>query len=125
MPSNKSKLRLYADECFPFPSVTKLKSKGISIIHAHDIKNTGISDRQHLKISKRLNRVLITLDRDFLGYSPESLTDHPGVIVISAGTAVSVEIDKICEKMINRINPDFIKESLIVVTKVKITKKKL
>jgi hypothetical protein len=60
-----------------------------------------------------------------LGYSPESLTDHPGVIVISAGTAVSVEIDKICEKMINRINPDFIKESLIVVTKVKITKKKL
>jgi predicted nuclease of predicted toxin-antitoxin system len=104
--------------------VTKLKSKGISIIHAHDINKTGISDRQHLKISKRLNRVLITLDRDFLGYTPESLVGHPGVIVISTGTAVSLEIDKICEKMIHRITSDFAKESLITVTKVKITKKK-
>lgn len=124
MPSKKSKLQLYADECFPYPSVTKLKSKGISIIHAFDINKTSVSDRQHLKISKHLNRVLITLDRDFLGYTPESLIGHPGVIVISAGTAVPMEIDRICEKMIHGITPDFAKESLIIISKVKITKKK-
>lgn len=36
MPSKKSHIKLYADECFPVPSATFLKALGYSVIHAYD-----------------------------------------------------------------------------------------
>lgn len=124
MPSKKSRLQLYADECFPLSSVTHLRSKGISVIHAYDKKNIHKSDRFHLKQSKMLGRTLITLDRDFIQYSKLSLKETEGVIVVSVGTAASPQIDKVCDKIFKVITPRFVKESLIKVTIDKIIKVK-
>lgn len=68
MSSKKSHIQLYADECFPVPSVTYLKSLGYSIIHAYDKNFIQKADTFHLTTSKKLQRVLITLDRDFIFY---------------------------------------------------------
>lgn len=57
MPSKKPKLQFYADECFPVPVVTYLKSLGYSIIHAYDKNFIQKSDRFHLTISK------VTMDK--------------------------------------------------------------
>lgn len=124
MPSKKSHVQLYADECFPVATVTYLKSLGYSIVHAFDKKMIQKSDQAHLKISKKLQRVLITLDRDFLYYEQINIVKHPGVIVISVGSATPPQINKVCKKLLKNITKDFIKDALIKVTTNKITKLK-
>ncbi|MFH1832950.1 MAG: DUF5615 family PIN-like protein [Candidatus Levyibacteriota bacterium] len=116
MPSKKSRIQLYADECFPIPTVSYLKFLGFSIVHAYDKKLVGKSDQLHLKKSKKINRVLLTLDRDFIYYEKVSLTKHPGVIVISVGSATPNNINKVCKKLLGIINENFVKNSLVRVT---------
>lgn len=124
MPSKKSRIQFYADECFPVTSVTHLKSLGYSIVHAFDRGLVQKSDFTHLKTSKKRGRALITLDRDFMYYDKTNLADHPGVIVISVGTATPPHVNKVCEKLLKVINEDFVKNALIKVTIVKIIKVK-
>ena len=122
MPSKKPDLKLYADECFPLTSVTYLKSKGVSIKHAIELKAIGKNDEDHLKNSKKLKRTLITLDRDFIYYDKVSLANHPGVIIISLGSATWINVNKICDKVLPKINNEMVKNSLIKITMNKITK---
>lgn len=122
MPSKKSHIQLYADECFPLSSTTYLKSLGYSVIHAYDKKMIQKSDQTHLKISKQLRKVLITLDRDFLYYEKVSLSKHPGVIILSVGSATPPNINNVCRKLLKNITKDFVKNSLIKATNNKIIK---
>lgn len=122
MPSKKSRIQLYADECFPVTVVMELKSFGYSIIHAYDRKLIRKSDLLHFKESKKLKRILITLDRDFIYYEQVNLNEHPGVIVISAGSATPKNINKVCKKLLNIISSDSVKNSLLKVTSSKIIK---
>jgi len=122
MPSKKSRIKLYADECFPVPSATFLKASGYSVIHAYDKNLVQKDDRIHLLEAKKLNRVLITLDRDFLYYNEVNLNNHLGVIVISVGTAVPENVNKVCKKLLKNISEDFAKSSLIKVTIDKVIK---
>lgn len=124
MPSKKSRIQLYADECFPVTAVMELKSFGYSIIHAYDRKLVHKSDLLHLKESKKLKRILITLDRDFISYEQVNLNEHPWVIVISAGSATPKNINRICKKLLTSINNNFVKNSLLKVTSSKIIKMK-
>lgn len=122
MPSKKSRIQLYADECFPVSSVTYLKSLGYSIIHAYDKKLIQKADQTHLKMAKNLRRVLITLDRDFLYYTQVNLDKHPGVIVISATSSTPKNVNKLCKKLLVGISKDFVKDSLIKTTNTKLIK---
>lgn len=124
MPSKKSDLHLYADENFPLRSVNDLKSQGISITHAHDQKMLGKSDLAHLKLSKKLKRTLITLDRDFLYYRKSSTSNRFGIIVIAHTSAVPKNITEICMKILKHINREFVKDSIVTATRDKITKEK-
>lgn len=124
MPSKKPRIQLYADECFPVPSATYLRSIGYSITHAFDHNYVQKKDRFHLSVSKKLQKVLITLDRDFMYYEQSALRNHPGVIVISAGSATPQNVNKICLKLLQAIGNDFIKDSLVKVTSDKIIKVK-
>lgn len=80
------------------------------------------SDRFHLSISKKLGRVLITLDRDFNEYEKTSLKGFPGVIIISVGSTTPLNITKVCQKIVKLISQDFVKNSLIKVTVDKLIK---
>lgn len=121
MPS-KSRIQLYADECFPVPAVTYLKSLGFSIVHAYDKKYVQKSDRFHLNVSKKLKRILITLDRDFNYYEQVPLKGYPGVIIISVGSATLPSIIRVCVRMLKNIGNDYVKKSLIKVTYSKLVK---
>lgn len=122
-PSKKPRIQLYADECFPVTSSMHLKSKGVSIVHANDRNYTGKDDRFHLKISKKMNRVLITADRDFLYYDTASLKGYPGVIIVT-GTATPKNINKICDKALTKLTSNSASEALIRISKSKIIKLK-
>lgn len=93
-------------------------------MHAFDRGLVRKSDITHLRMSKKLNRALITLDRDFLYYEKINLKEHPGVIVISVGTATPPHVNKVSEKLLKAINEDFVKNALIKVTVNKIIKSK-
>ena len=116
MPSKKSRIQFYADECFPVPTVTYLRSLGFSIIHAFDKNYIQKSDRFHLLASKKLSRILITLDRDFIYYKQTSLRDYPGVIVISVGSVTPLNINKVCRKLVKNITRGLMKGSLVKIT---------
>ena len=122
MPSKKSRLQLYADECFPVTTVTYLKSLGYSIVHAYDLKLTGKSDKFHLKLAQKIKRTLITLDRDFMLYKQTSLESHPGVIVISTSSVTPKNLNSICHKYLSKITQNSAYEALMIITSTKITK---
>ena len=122
MSSKKLRIHLYADECFPVPSVIYLKSLGYSITHAYDKNYINKPDAFHFNVSKKLERILITLDRDFLGYENISLKDHPGIIVISAGSTTPPVINNTCRKLFRYIGADYCKASLVRATANKIIK---
>ena len=123
MPSKKVRLKLYADENFPVGSVKYLKSLGISIVHAYSKGYIQKSDLFHLKISKSIERTLITRDRDF-EYNWTTLKNHPGVILISTASQTSDSINLVCKKVFKRLSPNFVSESLVRITTDKITRNK-
>ena len=123
MPSKKSDLQLYADECFPLTTVIYLRSLGFSIKHASEYNFLNRSDDSHLKRAKKLKRTLITLDRDFLGYTKEKSKDTDGIIVITTGSNDPKHVNLICSKQINKITKKYAKSSLVLVTNDKITKR--
>ena len=124
MPSKKSRLSFYADENIAVQTVTHLKSKGISIIHAYDINFVNKKDELHFKKSKALNRVLLSLDRDFNRYKNTPLAVHPGIMLITSGSNTYEHINKILDKVFKYISHDFIKHSIVRVTMDKIVKEK-
>src|SRR3989344_3738850 len=109
MLSKKIRLRLYADENFHISSVTYLKSLGISIIHAYDLKLINVSDKIHIAQATKLKRTIITLDRDFLYYSDLTLRSSFGAIVIATGNATPLHINTVCKKALAYISPRWAK----------------
>lgn len=113
--------RYYADECIPISSVTYLKSKGFSIIHALDVGAVNISDPEQLKKSKKLGRVLVSLDRkDFPQRMKYDLSGHPGVIVLKTRAATPLKINRTAEKVLKRIHRIKLKEAILHASTVKI-----
>lgn len=123
MPSRKIRLQLYADENFPVTSVRFLKSLGISIIHAYSKDNVQKSDLFHLKFSKSVGRILITLDRDF-NYNWTTLKNHPGVILVRSGRQTPTAINAVCKKAFKKLTLNFVSESLVRITTDKIWRNK-
>ena len=121
MPSKKIRLRLYADENFPVSSATFLKSIGVSLVHAFDLKLVNKGDKTHINKAKKLQRTIITIDRDFLYYSAITTRDSFGAIVISTGNATPDHINLICQKTLHKISEDSIKGAFAKVTIEKIT----
>lgn len=124
MSSKKPRLQLYADECIPVPTVTHLKGKGISIIHAYDKNHLQKIDQFHLRYSKNIGRVLLSLDRDFQKFKDTSLTDHPGIILISVGNVAYKHINDVLDKILKHLSEDSVKGFLIRATINKIVREK-
>src|SRR3990167_3858179 len=100
MPSKKSDIQLYADECFPLTTVLYLRSVGYSIKHASEYNFLNKSDIAHLKFARNKEKVLITLDRDFLGYTTARAERTKGIIVVTTGSNAPKHINRICKKQL-------------------------
>ncbi len=116
MPFKKHRISFYADENIPIPSVTYLRKKGINIRHVYDEDLVGKEDHYQFNHSKKLNRVLLSLDKDFKKFDGISLKSHPGVILITVGNAVPENINRVLYKILVNISEDYVVNSLIRVT---------
>lgn len=124
MPSKKPRIRIYADENIPIPTVTHLRGKGISIQHAYDINFINKSDNSHFKKSQSLKRILLSLDKDFTKFEGAPLKNHPGVILITTGNNTPRHINRILDKILKHITPEFIKHTLVRATIDKLIREK-
>lgn len=123
MPSKKSDLQLYADECFPLTTVLYLRSLGYSIKHAVEYNFLNKSDGLHLKFAKKNHKTIITLDRDFIGYTKVKSVDTSGIIVITTGSNAPKHINMICKKQLKKLTKHAVKASLTLITIDTIAKK--
>lgn len=82
MPLNKKphkRPRFYADENIFPESVSFLRSKKVNILHVvSDLEFGGKNDTFHWKWANKYQRVLLTLDRDFLNNPPVSAATNLG-----------------------------------------------
>jgi predicted nuclease of predicted toxin-antitoxin system len=115
---------LYADENIAIPTVTYLKSKGVSIVHAYSIGFINKKDELHFKKSKSLNRILLSLDKDFRKFKGALMDDHPGIILVTSGSSTFEHINEILDKGLKKISSDYVRRSIIRVTMDKIVKEK-
>jgi len=114
----------YADECFPYPSITFLKSKGYSVKHACDYKYLNLSDKEQLKKSKKLNMVLITINKRCFWQEKYNLTNHPGIIILETTSTDYININKLSLKALERLKNKNLKEGIYKVTYTKIIKRR-
>ena len=122
--NRKSDLSFYADECIPQPSVDYLRSNGISVTHAFDLGFIERPDRFHLKESKKMKRILLSLDADFIHFSPNDVVGHPGVICLSSSDITPKHLNKLLDKVLKNINSSAIKNSILTISIDKIRKNK-
>jgi predicted nuclease of predicted toxin-antitoxin system len=105
MPLNKKahkRPRFYADEnVFP-ESINFLRSKKINVLHAvKDLNFGGKDDTFHWESANKYQRVLLTLDRDFLNNRLFPLRQTWGTIIIVVPPPVTdSKINIVLEKML-------------------------
>jgi|SRR3989344_5967897 len=124
MPSKKSRLLLYADENIAVQTVSYLKAKGTSVIHAYDLNYVNKKDELHFKKSKSLKRILLSLDKDFKRFKGVPVGNHPGIILITSGSSIYQHINKVLDKALKYIPEDYIKHSILRISMSKIVKEK-
>ena len=73
-------MKFLADENIPKDLVRALRGSGYNIKDVKEEKLFGIPDEKVLEIGKNEERIVLTLDKDFLYASQRSL--HKGVIVL-------------------------------------------
>jgi len=72
-------MQFLTDENIPFSLVKVIRQRGFSVKDIKEEKLVGVKDRVIMALSKKENRVIITLDKDFATYP---LKNHAGVILL-------------------------------------------
>lgn len=68
-----------ADEHVHSAVINALRSKGYDVVRSQDEYGEGVDDPELLEKTAEDDRVLLTNDRDFVGYADE--VNHAGVII--------------------------------------------
>lgn len=72
-------ISLYLDENLSPKIAQQLRLRGIDAICVRDLGYLGDEDRRHLDRARKLNRVLVTTDVDFLRMAQEGQS-HAGIV---------------------------------------------
>lgn len=81
---NRTFVRFYSNECFPGPTVERLKSFGYDVVTTAERgrSNKGIPDEEVLSYAIRNKRAILTQNRkDFIELHKQVNGDHHGIVV--------------------------------------------
>jgi len=76
------KIKLYADENIRYGIVLVLRSQGINIKHAAEVRLTRKDDECHFQYAKKSNRWLFTTDRGFLNNRRFPFEQIKGIVIV-------------------------------------------
>ncbi len=72
-------LRFFFDECTDEDIAGALRAIGLDVVTAADLNRKGLSDQEQLDFCKKENRVLYTVDKDFLRIAASG-ENHCGIV---------------------------------------------
>lgn len=82
----KAKARFYADENFPEPAISLLRTMGAKVQTNHQAGLSGHPDQDQLAYARRNGLVFVTCDRDFLDERRYPLMNCPAIFVFDFGS---------------------------------------
>jgi predicted nuclease of predicted toxin-antitoxin system len=88
----RTKARFYADENFPQQAVVILRERGLDVLTAQEAGKRGHPDENQLALARKLHRVLLTCDPDFLDERRFPLHQSSALVVFKFGTLTRAEI---------------------------------
>lgn len=108
-------LRLLSDENI-FPStLALLRSHGLDIKDIKEMKLWGINDKKVMELARREDRLLITLDMHFSNVFLFPPSECPGIIVVRVRPAVPSKVDQAIKCFLQALQPEKVKNALIIV----------
>ena len=75
-------IRFYLDELMPAAIAEQLDSRGIDVITVQDLGLQGKSDEYHLQLANEMQRVLCTMDDDYIQLFIDG-KEHWGIVFAS------------------------------------------
>jgi len=88
----KTKAKFYTDENFQSSAIKLLRERGFDVLTAQEANKLGHPDQNHLAEAKRLGRVLLTCDRDYLNDRIYPLIHCPTIVVFDFGLKSKAEM---------------------------------
>lgn len=88
----KTRSRFYADENFPAGATEILREMGFDVRSAQEAGKQSHPDQNQIAEARRLRRVLITCDHDYLDNRRYPLTTFHAVIVFDFGRGADMQI---------------------------------
>jgi uncharacterized protein with PIN domain len=80
-------IKFYLDEHIHRAVADGLRRRGIEVLTVQEVRKTGLSDREQLKFALTTQRVLVTMDSDFLAIVSQGVS-HAGVAYASPGKSI-------------------------------------
>ncbi len=80
-----------SDICVPDEVTDFLRGRGWGIVRAREFGLNGQSDDEVWSVAKRENRVLVTVDGDFLQFRRFVFNAHPGCIVVNPRAGIHAD----------------------------------
>lgn len=84
-----NRIRFYLDEMVSADIAYGLRRRGIDVLTTHEAGNLSKSDEQQLEFAKQEERVLFTMDDDFLSSHSQG-QEHAGIIYVPQNRRISV-----------------------------------
>ena len=80
-------IRFYLDEHIHSAVAEGLRRRGVDVLTVQEARKTGLSDREQLTLALTAQRVIVTMDSDFLVLASEGLS-HAGVAYANPGKSI-------------------------------------
>lgn len=106
-------------------TVLYLKSLGFDAVHLSSIGKECAADVEIIQIAKEQDRIIISMDLGFGAILAHSGLTMPGVILFRVQYATPEKINSLLENLLNTINRENLKNSIVSVDDVRIRIRKL
>ncbi|MAF99213.1 MAG: hypothetical protein CMH61_01235 [Nanoarchaeota archaeon] len=103
------------DENIPIPLTRLIKRKDHTVSSVFSENISGINDKELLKICKKSNFILITLDKDFVNVQAYPPSNYPGIIVLKLKSQGTLSVIDAFENFMNEVPLERAKNSLIII----------
>lgn len=90
----RKKARFYADENFPATTVELLRRSNLDVVTVLERGKAGHPDENHLAEARKLGRIFLTCDRDFLDDRRFPLLQSPALVVFNFGSGTATEVQE-------------------------------
>lgn len=108
-------MKMFADHCFFASGVELLQKSGYDIIKASSVGLQKASDEEITIFCKKENRIILTLDNDFVSIYKFPPGTHPGIVVFRITPFIPSILLNILNALIERKIFNYFRNALVIV----------